>query len=269
MIGMNFDMVRAEGELMKRERALVERRRSQILEVLTEKGEIKVDELAKEWRLSPLTIRRDLQVLEDEHKVERFYGGATLIANQDIDEDEGTYYRRKIAMYAASLVEDGDSIFINTSMTALDMIKYLGDKRVTVITNNGRVMNIDVPPSVSILLAGGELRYPKYAMVGEFALRNLETITAKKSFLGCSGLSPERGMTTEIMNEVPINRLMFNHVSGHAFILATSKKIGVNSSFVSQEIENISHLITDEKAPQDVIEQLRSHNVSIYQVKKD
>jgi len=254
---------------MKRERILVESRRNQILETLKEKGQIRVDKLAEEWKVSPLTIRRDLQVLEEAHKIERFYGGASLVANHESNEDDGSYYRKKIAMYAASLVEDGDSIFINTSMTALDMIRYLGDKRVTVITNNGRVMNIEVPPSVSVLLAGGELRYPKYAMVGEFALRNLETITVKKSFMGCSGLSPERGMTTEIMNEVPINKLMFKHVTGNAYILATHKKIGINSSFISQKIENITHLITDEKAPQDVIELLKSHNVSVCQVKRE
>lgn len=253
---------------MKRERVVVEDRRNKILEVLKKEGEIKIEELAKVWEVSPLTIRRDLQYLEEHKKIERFYGGAHLIQGEQSQQDELTIYRRLIAEYAANLVEDGDSIFINTSMTALNMVKYLGNKRVTVITNNANIMNIEIPLSVSVVLTGGELRYPKHALVGEFALKNLENVTVKKSFMGCSGLTVERGMTTEIMNEVHINKLMFEHVTDAAYILADHTKIGKNSSFVSQNIEKITHLITDEKVSLETIDQLKAYNISTYQVNK-
>lgn len=253
---------------MKRKRSLVDDRRNQILEELRQTGEIKVDELAQKWSTSPLTIRRDLQYLEDHKAIARFYGGATYLEPSIPEEDVVDSCRRLIAQYAASLVNDGESIFINTSMTALEIIRYLGDKRVTVVTNNGRILSMDVPPNLSVFLVGGEIRYPKYAMVGEFALRNLENVSVKKSFMGCSGLTPEMGMTTEIMNEVPINKLMFKHVTGEAYLLADHTKIGKNSSFVSQSIDNIHHLISDELAPAGIVESLREKNINVHLVSK-
>ena len=253
---------------MKRERILVENRRNEILEELKQHGEIEVNQLAAKWNISPLTIRRDLQFLEDQKKIVRFYGGAALAVPQAPEEDDITLYRRLIAQYAASLVEDRDSIFVNTSITALQMVKYLGGKQVTVITNNGQIINMEVPPSVSAVLTGGEVRYPKHAMVGEFALRNLEHVSVKKCFMGCSGLSVERGMTTEIMNEVNINRLMIQGAIGTTYILADHRKLGKNSSFVSCSVNHITHIITDERADENVVSAFREKGIHVYQVSK-
>lgn len=246
----------------------MDNRRNSILEELRANGEIKADALAKKYQVTPLTIRRDLQWLEDNNKIERFYGGAVLADKETASVDEVDECKNMIAKYAASLVEDGDSIYINTSMTALRMIEYLGNKRVTVITNNGRVFAMKIPESIQVIITGGELRYPKYAMVGNFAQRNLGKVTVKKSFLGCSGLTAEKGMTTEIMNEAPINSMMVKNVAGAAYILADHTKIGVDSSFVSVGTENITHVITDEKASEEELEKLRERRIKVIQVKK-
>lgn len=257
---------------MKRSRALVDNRRKKLLEALKSNGSVKVGDLADEFQVSPLTIRRDLQYLEDHKKLERFYGGATVSGEDDeivTQEDEIKMYRKKIAQYAASLVEDGDTIFINTSSTALQMIKYIRDKRVTVITNNGKAIFMEHSSKVSVILSGGELRDIKEAMVGEFATNNISKVTAKKSFLGCSGLSVESGMTTEILSEVNINELMLNRVTGTSYILADYSKLGRNSSFVSCPTERIINIITDEKAPQNILEGFQENNINIFQVRRD
>lgn len=257
---------------MKRSRTLVEGRRNKVLEVLRENGQVKVGELAEQFGVSPLTIRRDLQYLEDNKKLERFYGGAS-IANDMLaatyEEDEATMYRRLIAKYAASLVEDGDTIFINTSSTALRIIKHIDDKQVIVITNNGKAINTERSPKVSIVLTGGELRDDKEAMVGDFALNNLERVSAKKSFLGCSGLSVESGMTTERLNEVNINQTMLRRATGTAYILADHTKIGKNSSFVTSNINRIKNIITDEKADENIINAFRAMGIKVYQVSRN
>lgn len=255
---------------MKRERALVDDRRKKVLEALKNSGHIKVSDLAEEFKVSPLTIRRDLQYLEDKRKLERFYGGATIL-NETIppQEDEVTYYRRLIAMYAATLVDEGDTIFINTSSTALQMIKYIKDKRITVITNNGKAIYTEHSPKVSIILTGGEIREVKEAMVGEFAANNLERVSAKKSFLGCSGISVETGMTTELLNEVNLNQLMLKRVSGPTYILADHTKLGRNSSFVSCSIGHMQNIITDELANPLIVNALRDKGIRVHIVSKD
>lgn len=255
---------------MKREKTFVDHRRNTILEKMQESPQVKVDELAQLLGVSVITIRRDLQYLEDQKKINRFYGGAssTQGASSEGAVSDVDVYRTLIAKYAATLVSDGDSLFINTSRNALQLLKYVKSQNVTVITNNGKALSTDHAPGVSIILTGGELRYPKEAMVGDFAIRNLQTVFAKKSFIGCSGFSLECGMTTEIANEVNINELMISRVHGTTYILADHTKIGHNSSFTSCTLEKLTHLITDEKAPADVVEGLRERGIHVHQVSK-
>lgn len=252
---------------MKRERSYVDGRRNKILEIMQQQPEVKVEELAKMFEISAVTVRRDLQYLEDQKKINRFYGGASVKDEKEEQMDLTSQYRELIAKYASKFIEDGDTLFINTSSTALHLVKYIDKKNVTAITNNGRAIGIDHGDGLSIILTGGELRYPKEAMVGDFAVRNLQTIYAKKSFIGCSGISVETGMTTEIANEVNINELMINNTMGETYILADHTKIGKNSSFISCSLEKIDNLITDELVPEEVLEQFREKNVKVHIVK--
>lgn len=257
---------------MKRSRALVDNRRNKVLMALKNNGLVKVGDLAEELQVSPLTIRRDLQYLEDHKKLERFYGGAAILSDEtelSQEQDAVKSSRSRIAKYAATLVEDGDTIFINTSSTALEMIRYIKDKRVTVITNNGKAIYMEHDPRVSVILSGGELREIKEAMVGEFATNNISKVTAKKSFIGCSGLNLESGMTTEILSEVNINQLMFDRVTDTSYILADHTKIGRNSSFVSCPTGQICNIITDEKAPEEIIQGFREAGINVIQVGKE
>ncbi len=250
---------------MKKERAYVDGRRNQILEMMQTNPEVRVDELARKLGVSLITIRRDLQFLEDQKQLKRIYGGA--VASPDA-ENEVRIYRKLIARYAATLVSSNDNLFINTSRNALKMLEYIQCSNVTVITNNGKAIGCTYPPGVSVVLTGGELRHPKDAMVGDFALRNLNPIYVKKAFLGCSGISAENGMTTEIFNEVSINELMIDHATQGVYVLADHTKIGKNSSFISGPIEKIKVLITDEKAPEEPLELIRDRGVIVYQVRK-
>lgn len=255
---------------MKVSRSVVDKRREKMLSMINKTGDIKVPEIASVFKISEITVRRDLQYFEDRRLIERYYGGARIIDKTAVKkEDALLIYKENIAKYAAKLVEDGDSIFINTSSTALEMLKYIKAKNVTVITNNGNAINARHSSAVTIILTGGELRHIKGTMVGEFALDSLSKVTAKKSFIGCSGISIESGMTTEILNEVKINEAMISRVVGKTYILADNTKFGINSSFVSCPIDSIKNIITDEKANAEIVEILREKGVLIHQVKID
>lgn len=254
---------------MKREKAYVDGRRKKILDFLQQNPKIRVDELAEKLDVSVVTIRRDLRFLEEENMVKRFYGGAKVKKEVPKEKDTVSECRELIARYAASLVEDGDSIFINTSRNALQLISYVKSSNVTVITNNGKAINHEKSDGISIILTGGELRYPKEAMVGDFAVRNLQNIFAKKTFVGCSGISVKSGMTTEIANEVNVNQLMIEHATQEVYILADHTKIGHSSSFTSCDISKVKHLITDEFAPEEELERMRMRGVQVHQVRRE
>jgi DeoR/GlpR family transcriptional regulator of sugar metabolism len=248
---------------------MVETRRNRLLKSLYETGAVNVQHIARELGVSPLTIRRDLLKLEEVEKISRFYGGASLFRGGH-DEDNifssaFTLHKLAIARFAAALVEDGDTIFINTSSTAIAMIPYITAKHVTVITNNAKAMNEKLPNDLNLIFAGGELRFPKEAMVGDFAINNLSTVTASKCFLGCNGLTIYEGVTTAVMQEASINHLMLTRVSGPRYILADKSKIGRKLNFIYGSLKEISMLITDTEAPPQLIDELRK-NIEVRQV---
>lgn len=241
-------------------------RRERILELVRTGGEVAVNSLAEQFQVSPLTIRRDLQYLEEHKLLERFYGGARTGEEERQKPNSRELRKERIAKYAASLVEDGDSILLNTSSTALAMVKYITSKQVTIITNNGNIINEKNPSQATIILLGGELRYAKGAMVGDFAKNNLAQVTAKKSFIGCTGLSPDTGMTTEMVSEVNLNQMMFRRVTGASYILADSSKFGERTGCVSCPPEMIENIITDADAPEKMVREFREIGTWVYQV---
>jgi len=254
---------------MKKHKTIVEARRDRIFSLLQESDTVKVDELAAELQVSPLTIRRDLDFFEQKTLIERFYGGAMLI--NKILPRSGTLMsyslnKHAIAKRAAEFVENGDTIFLNTSSTALLILKYIKGKRVMVITNNGKAIFIEKDPLISIVLSGGELREPKEAMVGEFAINNLSKVTVAKSFIGCSGITAETGITTAVLQEVAINELMLNRCTGPRIILADCSKVGRDHSFVSGSIDKVTYLITDTMADPSSIDAIKSAGVNVIQV---
>lgn len=245
---------------MKMNKEVVDTRRKKVMAKIQVLGRVDVEDLAKELAVSPLTIRRDLQYWEEQGAIERFYGGARLIQsfvdNDEIHENNEPY-KHAIAKYAAQYVEEGDTIFINTSSTALLVLKYIRGKRVTVITNNGKAIFMDHDPLVSIVLSGGELRIPKESMVGDFALNNLNRVTANKSFMGCSGFDIHAGMSTAILQEVSINETMINRCKGSVFLLGDYTKIGNVHQFIAADVNAFQYLITDKRVNEEQLEEFR------------
>ena len=241
---------------MKMNKETVDARRKEILKQIQLHQKASVDSLAKQLNVSCLTIRRDLQYWEDQGAVQRYYGGARLVQsflNNDDLKDNNEPYKHAIAKYAAQFVEDGDTIFINTSSTSLLILKYIHNKRVTVITNNGKAIYIDHDPLISVVLTGGELRIPKESMVGDFAINNLNCVSANKTFLGCSGFDLENGMTTAILPEVSINSTMVQRCQGPLFVLADATKIGNTHQFTVTNIQAFDYLITDNRADKELL----------------
>lgn len=253
---------------MRNSRSIVNKRREKILQILERNGFIKINLLASELNASPLTIRRDLDMLEEAGKIYRFHGGASLPKQAGDDSKCSTdmmLHKHAIAKKAAEFVEDGDTIFINTSSTTLTMLSYITAKRVTVITNNVRAVSCDKPEDLILVLTGGELRVPKETMVGDFALNNLSKVMASKCFLGCNGITVEEGVTTAVLQEAAINGVMLKRVVGARYLLADNTKIGRRLNFIYGALNELSCLITDTEASASEVEKIRK-TIDVIQV---
>lgn len=255
---------------MKNKKGVIYKRKQEILRELHENKKVLVEELAKRLQVAPITIRRDLEEFQTEGIVKRFYGGAELVEGALLEDPstsggEGVvqWCKESIAREAASLVEDGDTIFLNSSSTALCMLKYLKGCNVTVITNNGRVLGTDIDPKVEIVLTGGEVNRSKKSMVGDFALQMLRKVRVDKCFIGVSGISKMGEITTAVLQETMINCLMIEQTNGLKVVLADHTKIGTENNFVIANINQITHIVTDSMADKGMLRQLELQHVKI------
>lgn len=259
---------------MKNSRGLVVKRQQAILKVLKENKTIDVETIAQELHVSPTTIRRDLQMFERQKLIRRFHGGAQLI-NESYKEDPplggpamlvDTDQKHAIAKYAASLINEGDTIFMNSSSTTLLMLDYIQDKHVVIVTNNANIVGYPKDSKIEVILTGGELYQRKQSMVGEYALHTLTRIVADKSFIGVGGISVDGGITTSVLPETAINELMMKRSNCACYVLAAPQKIGRRHNFLSGSIEYVNTLITCSGGNKAEIENLTKHGVEVIEV---
>lgn len=259
---------------MKNSKSIVFRRQQALLQKLQEKKQIDVETIASELNVSPTTIRRDLMMFEKQNLVRRFHGGAEFIEGTLREEDTAPTSpeaivddgeKRAIGQYAASLIKDGDTVFINSSSTTLRILDYLKDKQVIVITNNSSAINYPHDASVTIILTGGEIYQRRKSLVGEFAMQTIGKINADKCFLGVGGISAKGGITTSVLPETAINELMMRHAKT-CYVLAAKRKIGRKHNFLSCGINHVDTLITCPGGNQAELDSLRHYGVNVIEV---
>ena len=255
---------------MKRPRSSVDERRLEILKKIQAQDEIKVEQLAEEFGLSLMTVRRDLQFLESRQLITRFYGGATakLTSRPLTEAEEIQMYRQRIAQFATRFISSGDTLFINGSKTALDALRYLQVSGVHVITNNGAAIGMKYPPGVTVTLTGGEPR--DHVMVGDYVMRNLLNMTANKTFIGCAAITAQGEFCYNIPMEIGINEAMISRTTQGLYILADHTKLQKTAStenrYGSCIYEGHWTLITDEKVDPEIVAELRAMGKHVYVV---
>ena len=257
---------------MKSSREIIELRHKNILQLLQKNQNANVTELARRFNVTTATIRRDLELLEEQGSIMRYFGGAQYILPPNVDvqykteKGNPTPAKLAIARKAASMVNQHDIIFLNSSSTALFILEYLSDIHTSVITNNARAIYCKYPDSVDLLLTGGEVYGNKQSLVGEFAVSSTKKVTASKCFLGASGVSSVGGVTSSIVQEVAVNQSMIAQCSGPKIVVADSSKIGTRQSFFSYGLDQVTHLITDSAADPRELERINNCGVEIITV---
>ncbi|HML46200.1 MAG TPA: DeoR/GlpR family DNA-binding transcription regulator [Clostridia bacterium] len=170
-------------------------RRRYILETLGSKGVIILKDTTRELGVSEITVRRDFEKLEADGKLKRVQGGATALEDpdgaeltmigklpQDMDKKEA------VAAFAASMVEEGESVFIDGGTTMVPLAALLMKKRIRIITYNTLLLPKAAHPSAQIIIIGGEY-LPYYNMnLGPLAQDMLKQFYFDRAFIGCSGI---------------------------------------------------------------------------------
>ena len=253
---------------MKNSKANVEARQKNILQYVRKAGEVNSYDLVDEFKISIMTVRRDLEELEQKHLLKRTHGGACTLdyvkGSKSLSKNI-RICRDLISRYASSLIKDNDRIFINGSRTALKMLEYVGNKNVTVYTNNGLAFGRKFPENVSIHMTGGELR--NHILVGDATMRNILDVTANKTFIGCWAVYDDGAFLYNIPNEIGINEAMISRTTEDLYIHADHSKLqrhdNLESSYGSCIYDRKVTLITDNQADTEIIEKLRASGIEI------
>lgn len=251
---------------------LIEERRRRILELLEEHERVTVGKLAQEFRISAVTIRGDLDALDEQGALVRSHGGAVKRLNPlrdyPLKVKETLHHAEKvrIASAAARLIQPGQKIILDSGTTTVEIarqVKTSKIKSLTVITNALNIaMELANLPNISVIMLGGMLRQMSYSLVGPHAEQILSDLNADHVFLGVDGLDPEIGLSTPDVLEAKLNALMIR-VSRQVTVVADSSKFGQRSLSVIAKLDNIHRVITDSKAAPDVVAALRARSVEV------
>jgi DeoR family transcriptional regulator, aga operon transcriptional repressor len=252
---------------------LIGERRRRICELLRAEGRVTVEELAARFGISPVTIRADLATLESAGALTRTHGGALSLPDGDQPLDVKQLQHRaeklRIAEAAATLVRDGETIFLDSGTTTAEIarrIRTLDLKSINVITNalNIAALLIDVP-SVRLIMPGGILRRESNSLSGSMAETALNTLRADRLYLGADGIDPQIGVMTPHLAEAELNAKMIA-ISRQVVVVADSSKFARRNISLIARIEQLHMLITDGAAPPDAVEQLRQRGVQVWLV---
>jgi DeoR/GlpR family transcriptional regulator of sugar metabolism len=226
-------------------------RREKIREYLAQHHEASVQDLSEHLNASEATIRRDIQALSREQGFTRSRGGIGL----DESKSELSVLqrgrlmadrKRLIGREAAALVRDGESIFLGSGSTTIEVARCLsGHRDLTVITNSLPIITALVDdPRITLVVTGGAMRRPELSFIGHIVEKALSELRADMVIMGIQGIHPEHGLTNEFLPEAILDRSLVRFAP-RLCIVADSSKLGkIKASFVG-DIRDVDVLVTD------------------------
>ncbi|MDE2347561.1 MAG: DeoR/GlpR transcriptional regulator [Gammaproteobacteria bacterium] len=250
---------------------LVEERRRRIGELVQEHGRVTVEALVRRFGTSAVTIRMDLSALERAGELVRAHGGA-LVRRDDEDPPlavkQTLHHAEKvrIARVAASLIEDGETVILDSGTTTAEIakqIRKIDGKSINVITNALNVAAILANvPAVRLIMPGGILRRESNSLSGHLAEAALAGLRADRLFLGADGIDPELGVMTPHLPEAQLNAKMIEISRCVIAVADSSKLLRRNISRIAR-VEQLRMLITDTGAPPAVVDELRRRGLEV------
>ncbi len=226
-------------------------RQLKIIDVLRRTGQASVDELASEFKTSPETIRRDLNVLAHNGKIMKVHGGALLPRSQG----EGSFQQRMsenivakriIAEKASKLISSGDTLFIDTGSTTLIFAEEIASlKDLIVVTNSTEIAKVIGTNSTShVFLLGGEYNADNHETTGTMVLSQLDHFYAQHAILTIGSLSMTTGALDFNLREATIARAMLKRAQ-NSILLVDSSKFNRTGSFVVAKLNEFDQLVCD------------------------
>lgn len=243
-------------------------------ELLEQRRFVRVRDLADRFGVSTVTVRNDLQVLEERRVAVRVHGGAMPFSAERGERPFEEVVERQaaeksaIAAMAASLVSNGETIIVDVGTTAASLAQALVDRtdltELTVITSGLKVALVleAAHPRFSVVVTGGTLRPKQHSLVEPLATSMFEKLRADSVFLGCNGVATDGGVTNVNLPEATVKRAMIA-AAARCVVLADSTKLGVRALAPVCALDEIDVVVTDDRAVSSELDAIRAAGVEV------
>lgn len=219
-----------------------------ILQMVIDRGRMSVAELAKTTGVSEVTIRQDLNLLEKQSYLRRTHGFAVPLDSDDVETRMMNNFalKRRLADFACSLVNDGETVFIENGSTNALLARALAEqKKITLITVSSFIAHLLKETSCEIILLGGIYQKKSETMVGPLTRQYISQVHFSKAFIGIDGWSPETGFTGRDMMRADVVNAVLEKGS-EAIILTDSSKFGAVHPYTLGPVSRFNRVITDD-----------------------
>ncbi|MGR5285299.1 DNA-binding transcriptional regulator YciT [Vibrio maritimus] len=241
-------------------------RQSEILNLVNDRTRVQVSELSELTGVSGVTIRQDLNFLEQNGYLKRVHGAAVSLQSDDIESRLEVHFdiKQQLANKAADLVAPNETVLIEGGSANALLARTLAERGdVTIITPSAYIAHLIRHTSANIILLGGVYQHQGESLVGPLTKLCIENIHFSTAFLGIDGFDVDTGFTSRDMMRADIASTILGKKRRNV-VLTDSSKFGQIFPSSIGSTEEISVLITDKAAPKDMLEHLESKGVEVF-----
>ncbi len=242
-------------------------RRRRILDILDEQTCVSIAYLQTTLDTTPMTLWRDLKLLEDQALLKRIRGGAMKIdveqePRYDSKLESSRTAKVKIAKYAIQhMVQDGDIITLEGGTTVAEFARYLPQSNLVIHTNSLPIMNLVNHPRRSVYCSGGLVREESGTMVGKEAVTFFYRRKVKTFFMSATGFDLQNGLTDPNPMEIEVKQAMANSAE-QIVLLLDSEKIGITSLMQIIPLRKVTCIVTDKALNNDYTQLLNKYKIT-------
>lgn len=245
-------------------------RQQRLLRTIEQQQRITVNQIVTQFEVSLATARRDLETLADQGKVQRVHGGAIAVRQAPPEPPilqraaEQASEKVRIGQAAADLIRDGETVFLSSGTTVLEVARQLRHKRnLTIITNSVLVVNeLADATGLTVISLGGILRHSELSLIGHITELALSELRADKVILGIRAIDPVNGLTSGYLPETMTDRAILK-IGREVIVVADHTKCGASAIAFVAPITAVHTLITDTATPDDFVAAVRAQGVAV------
>jgi DeoR/GlpR family transcriptional regulator of sugar metabolism len=249
---------------------LAETRRQKILELIQENGSARVTYLSETFEVTEQTIRQDLKKIEESGDIIREHGGAFLknysqgVKEMSLHHLVNMDKKAIIGRTAANLINDGDSVILDSGSTTTEIAKNLQNKNsIRVITNSLNIaLLLGANPNIEMHMTGGEFKAPTLSLTGEKAAIFFQQTFVDKLFLATAGIHLPSSLMYPSYSDLPVKAVMIESAR-EVYLVADSTKIGKAALAVLNKLDQVNFLITDKYIKDDDRKQIETLGIKV------